>query len=124
MQSARGCQAWSQKRTKSKTVQQLYWMQEKLVQQSKRAALQEKWAPVVGAEAAAKWGGFGICIGIVRHTETDEEGRTWYTVRHGEVGTVWIGTILRCASIPLKKIGTHLLGFCRPRKRVFRCSIL
>jgi len=37
-----------------------------------------------------------------------------FTVRFREIGTEQIGTILRFASFPLRKIGTRLLGFCRP----------
>ena len=40
------------------------------------------------------------------------------TVRLREIGTLPIGTILEFASVPPRKIETHLLGFCRPRKRV------
>ena len=40
------------------------------------------------------------------------------TVRQREIGTPEIGTILEFASVPLKKIGTRLLGFCWPRQCV------
>ena len=36
------------------------------------------------------------------------------TVRLREIGTGPIGTILELASVPPRKIGTRLLGFCRP----------
>ena len=40
------------------------------------------------------------------------------TVLHRGMGTGLMGTILEFASVPLSKIGTRLLGFCRPTKRV------
>ena len=47
----------------------------------------------------------------VTRSATSSKDAVRFTVRHRGMGTLLMGTILRFASVPLRKMGTDLLGF-------------
>ena len=54
------------------------------------------------------------CPEVWKDIQTRYKCKTTNTVRNRGIGIPLIGTILIRASVPPRKIGTLLLGFCRP----------